>query len=95
MTSPRRDADAGVQPHARQRRDLEAHHRVLHVERGTDGPLGIVGVDDGRTEEGEHAVAEEVGDGAAVALDRVADDRQVAVEQVERVLRRVLAASAV
>ena len=85
-----RDADAEVQPHPRQRRDLEAHHLVLHGERRPDGPLGIVGVDHRRTEAGDHAVAEEVGDGAPVELDRVAHDRQVAVEQVQRRLGWVL-----
>ena len=80
----------GLQSHARHRRDLEAHHRSLHRERGTDGPLRIVGVHDRRAEEGEDAVAQEVGDGPAVALDRVADDGQVAVEQVERLLGRLL-----
>ena len=44
----------------------------------------------GRAEEGEDAVAEEVGDRPAVALDGVADDRQVAVEQLERRLGRML-----
>ena len=43
-----------------------------------------------RAEEREDAVAEEIGHGPAVALDGVADGGQVAVEEVERLLGRML-----
>ena len=85
-----RDADAEMQSYPRQGRDLEAHDRVLHGEGRADGTLGIVRVADWSAEEGHHAVADEIGDGAAVTLDRVAHDRQEPVQEVQRHLRRVL-----
>lgn len=84
------DPDSRLQSHPWHRRDLEAHHLYLHGERGTDGALRIVGVHHRGPEEGEDAVAEQVCDGAAMTLDGVTDDRQVAIEEVKRLLGRVL-----
>ncbi len=47
---------------------------VLDIEGGADGALRIVLVGDRRTEEGQHPVAEELGDRAVVAPDGCADD---------------------
>ncbi len=80
------DADARLEPDARHGRDLEPRHRLLHLQRGAHRTLRVVRVHHRRAEEGEDAVAEQVGHRAALALDRVARHRQVAVQQVERVL---------
>ena len=85
-----RDADAELQAHALQRRDLEAHDLALHGERGSDGPLGIVGVDHRGTEDRDDAVAEKAGDRALVTLDGISRDGQEPVQQVQDRLRRML-----
>ncbi len=47
---------------------------VLDVEGGVDGALRIIFVGDGRAEEGQDAITEELGDRAVVAADGFADD---------------------
>ncbi len=48
----------------------EAAHRLDQLERGADGPLGVVLVGDRRAPDGHHRVADELLDRAAVAVDR-------------------------
>jgi hypothetical protein len=53
---------------------------VLHLHRAGNGAAGVVVVADGRAEDGQDGVADELVDGAAVAQDHVGHGRQVVVE---------------
>ena len=68
---------AGVDPHSQREADaalglalaVRLLHRLLHGEPGANRALGVVLVGDGRAEHAHHVVADELVDGAAVALD--------------------------
>ena len=48
-------------------------YTLLDIERGSNRTDGIVFVSNGRTEEGQHAIAKQLGDGALVTVDRFTD----------------------
>ena len=56
-------------------------HGVLHPEAGADGALGVILVRDGRAEERHDVVADELVDGAAVALHLAAEPHQGTVDE--------------
>ena len=56
---------------------VQLGHRLQDREAGPDGTLGVVLVRDGRAEDGHDRVADELLDGAAVALDLLAEAREV------------------
>jgi hypothetical protein len=60
---------------------VDVRHRVLHAERGADGTLGVVLVRDRRAENRHHVVADVLVDGAAEALDLVAQAAQAALHE--------------
>ena len=62
-------------------------HRVHQVERRPDRAFGVVLVGDRRTPDGHHRVADELLDRAAVALDDVAGEVEVAGQQLPGLLR--------
>ena len=64
--------------------------RVDQLERGTNGALGVVLVRDRRAPDGHHRVADELLDRAAVALDHLAREVEVARQRVADVLRVTL-----
>ena len=63
---------------------------VDQVEGGADGPLGVVLAGDRRAPDGHHRVADELLDGAAVALDDVARHVEVARQRLADLLRVAL-----
>jgi hypothetical protein len=67
------EVDAWRQP------GVDLLHRVLHPESGPDGALGVVLVGHGSAEQRHDVVADVLVDGAAVALDLVAQPQQRAV----------------
>ena len=68
----------------------EAGHRVDELQRRADGALGVVFLGDRRAPHGHHRVADELLDRAAVALDDVAREVEVARQRVADVLRVTL-----
>ncbi len=85
---PERDRSlASEDPGAGAKQRVELGDRRDEVERGPDGPLGIVFLRDRRAPDGHHGVADELFDRAAVALDHRACDVEVAAEELARVLR--------
>ena len=78
---------AGVHAHAQREvgavREAVVHldHGGLHPEPGADGALGVVLVRHRRAEDRHHVVADVLVDGAAVALDLVAEAQQRAVHE--------------
>ena len=65
-------------------------HRLDELERRADGPLGIVLVDDRRAPDGHDRIADELLDRAAVALDDLARQVEVARQRVADILRVAL-----
>ena len=78
---------AGVHAHAQVEvdagREALVHlvHGGLHAEAGAHGALGVVLVRHGRAEDRHHVVADVLVDGAAVALDLLAEPHQGAVDE--------------
>ena len=81
VRTPARSREAG-------RTDLLAERRDGRdeVEAGADGPLGVVLVRDRRAPDGHHRVADELLDGAAVALDDAPRVLEVAGEELPHLL---------
>ena len=77
---------AGEDAGARSERGVEARDRVDEVEGGAHGAFGVVLVRDGGAPDGHHGVADELLDGAAVALDHGAAGVEVAGQQLAGVL---------
>ncbi len=50
-------------------------HRLLDIQGSQHRPEGVIFVCDRRAEEGQHTVAQQLGDGAFVAVDSLADKR--------------------
>ncbi len=75
------DADAQLEAHVVRQLLVHLDHGVLHPEARAHGALGVVLVGHGRAEEGHHVVADELVDGAAVALDLGAEPHQHAVDE--------------
>ena len=73
------DPDANLE---RERRVLRVQvgHRLQDAEAGPDGSLGVVLVGDGRAEDGHHRVADELLHGPPVALDLLAEAREVGAD---------------
>ena len=67
-------------------RRAQALDRVDELERGPDGPLGVVLVGGRRAPDRHHGIADELLDGAAVAADHVADELEVAAQELAGVL---------
>ena len=61
-------------------------YALLDTKRGTDGPLGVILVGRGHTENGEDAVTEEFLDAAVVALDLLPDETVIERETLPRLL---------
>ena len=61
-------------------------HGIDELERGTDGPLGVVLVRDRRAPQGHHRVADELLDDPTVTLHHLAREIEVAGQQLTDVL---------
>ena len=81
---------AGQDAGARLDAVAQARHRVDQLERGADRALGVVLVRDRRAPDGHDRVADELLDRAAVALDDLAREVEVARQRVADVLRVAL-----
>ena len=91
LVAPMRDGRlAGQDPGARLDSRAEARDGIDQFERGANRPFGVVLLRDRRSPDGHHRVADELLDRAAVALDHVARQVEVAGQRLADVLRVTL-----